>query len=270
MPQQSHVPHPDQVLQNRQEELARLDYSYFSMRNQLIDMISSDPLMNDGGFESPEIEREVRSNLIRTAEESLVELRNVTERYLTLRDELINTWVLNPGARIPRIPQLELLDWLREHNHRYFRHCVRVSPATFDYIHGLIANHSIFHNNSNNAQMPVAHQLLIFLNRAGHYGNSATPEDLGDWAGVSTGTVNNCTKCVIVALLSLHDAAVHYPGEEEREASRQYVEERVGWMWRNGYLTVDGTRCALFQRPGLFGEAWFDRCSAYSINIQAS
>ncbi|KAG2344260.1 hypothetical protein BDR05DRAFT_868827, partial [Suillus weaverae] len=42
----------------------------------------------------------------------------------------------------------------------------------FNNILDLISGHHIFHNNSNNSQLPVAIQLTIFLNCAGHYGNS--------------------------------------------------------------------------------------------------
>ncbi|KAI6013161.1 hypothetical protein PISMIDRAFT_100725, partial [Pisolithus microcarpus 441] len=40
-------------------------------------------------------------------------------------------------------------------------------------------------NNSPDDQWPVAMQLAIFLNHAGHYGNVILVEDVRQWAGVS-------------------------------------------------------------------------------------
>lgn len=38
--------------------------------------------------------------------------------------------------------------------------------------------------------------------------------------------------------------------------------------WRDGFLLGDGTKVPIFQRPGLHGDAWFDKNKDYSLNVQ--
>lgn len=153
----------------------------------------------------------------------------------------------------------------------HFRRKVRTSPSTFDAIVELIKDHPVFHNNSNNPQIDVWKQLAIVMNRFGHYGNSATANDIGEWAGVSAGTVDNATKRVAVALLALHDDYVRMPTDEEKFFSKDFCRRKVKCRrWANGYLTVDGTTFPLFQKPGHYGEAYFDKSSRYSLNVQVS
>jgi hypothetical protein len=133
----------------------------------------------------------------------------------------------------------------------------------------LIEGHDIFHNNSNTPQYPIPIQLAIFLIRVGHYGNASSPEYVAQWAGVCVGTVINATYRCLVAFLALHDEAVMMPPEEEKERAKKYVEEVTCPEWRNGFLLADGTKFALFQKPGLHGEAWFDKNKNYSIDCQA-
>jgi hypothetical protein len=65
-----------------------------------------------------------------------------------------------------------------------FRSYLRVSPGCFDDLAEAIKDDEIFHNNSNNAQMPVEQQLAIALYRFGHYGNAASTMKVALWAGV--------------------------------------------------------------------------------------
>ena len=75
----------------------------------------------------------------------------------------------------------------------------------------------------------------------------ASPEVIGHWAGVSPGTVVNCTNCVMVTLISLHDGFVHLPTAEEKESVKAWVAEQVCPEWSDGYMMVDGTKLPLFQ-----------------------
>jgi hypothetical protein len=74
----------------------------------------------------------------------------------------------------------------------------------------------------------------------------------------------------MVAFLALHDAAVRWPSEEEKEEAKEWVEAVSCAAWRDGYCMVDGTPTNLFQKPGYHGEAYFDRKSNYSLNVQVS
>jgi hypothetical protein len=111
-----------------------------------------------------------------------------------LQDEVTKTRRLNiPPLPLPHAPQLHLLVHFGEHRPLLFCHKLCVDPEIFDDILDLISDHPIFHNNSNNSQLPIAIQLAIFLNHAGHYGNSISLLDVSQWAGVSVGSVINCT-----------------------------------------------------------------------------
>ncbi|KIK15951.1 hypothetical protein PISMIDRAFT_36126, partial [Pisolithus microcarpus 441] len=116
--------------------------------------------------------------------------------------------------------QLPLLSHFAEHHPSLFRKKLRVNPEVFDNILDQISSHPVFQNQSNNKQLPVSIQLTIFLYRAGHYGNACSPEDVGQWAGVSVGTVVNCTHHVIAALLDQHDEFVYIPGAQSEEIQR--------------------------------------------------
>jgi DDE superfamily endonuclease len=48
----------------------------------------------------------------------------------------------------------------------------------------------------------------------------------------------------------------------------QMVEAATCPKWRNGFLLADGTKFPLFQKPGLHGEAWFNKNKNYSIDCQ--
>ena len=162
---------------------------------------------------------------------------------------------------------LYLSDFRSDHPNR-FRKKLRVSPVVFDRLVELIENNDIFHNNSNVPQLPVSTQLTIFLVCVGHYGNASAPEYVAQWAGVSVGTVINVTYCCLVAFLSLYNEAIMMLPEEEKEQAKEYVEVATCPEWRNGFLLADGTKFALFQKPGLHREAWFDKNKDYSVDCQ--
>jgi hypothetical protein len=196
--------------------------------------------------------------------------RNWRRRYHELVRHISTARVLQQAPPVPKSSQLHLLDHWRLHSPERFRRKLRVEPETFDSLVALIIDNPVFYNNSNCPQFPVHLQLYIFLFRAGHYGNAASPEDTAQWAGVSVGGVEKCTDRVVVALLSHHDEAIHFPEADEKEDAKDYIEEQTCSEWRNGFLLADGTKFAFFQRPGLHGDAWFDKDGEYSIDCQVS
>ena len=72
----------------------------------------------------------------------------------------------------------------------------------------------------------------------------------------------------LIAFLALHDEAVMMPPEEEKERAKEYVEGVTCPEWQNGFLLADGTKFTLFQKPGLHGEAWFEKNKNYLIDCQ--
>ena len=191
-----------------------------------------------------------------------------TDRLTDLLNKLMNRRIFDPKPPNPKASQLHLLDHWQDHDIRNFRAKLRVHPLTFCHILDLIQDHHIFHNNSNVPQMPVDIQLGIYLVRAGHYGNSSAVSEVAIWAGVSVGLVRKVTLRVMIALISLHDTAIHLPTDEEKESSKQWVQDACCPEWRNGFLAVDGTKFPFFQRPGLHGDAWFDKNKDYSADCQ--
>ncbi|OBZ71019.1 hypothetical protein A0H81_09532 [Grifola frondosa] len=200
-------------------------------------------------------------HLITDAIESLEQLM---QSYAALRDDILHRRVLNPGKPIPKMSHLPLLFWHADYSPRDFRRLVRMAPATFEHILSLIENHQVFKNNSNNSQAPVRDQLAVTLYRLGRYGN-VTLGDIAEWAG----TVDNCTKRVMVALIDQHNRAFRWPSADEIEAAKRWVVSRVGCeRWRNGYLGTDGTLSDLFEKPAWFGDAFFGKNGAPSTNTQ--
>jgi hypothetical protein len=194
--------------------------------------------------------------------------QNWQRRYRELMNDISTTRVLLRAPPVPKSSQLHLLDHWRLHSPDRFRRKLRVEPETFDALVELIINNPVFQNDSNCPQFPAHLQLCIFLFRAGHYGNASSPEDTAQWAGMSVGGVEKCTDRVVVALLSHHDNAIHFPEAGEKEDAKDYVEEHTCREWRHGFLLADGTKFAFFQRPGLHGDAWFDKDGEYSIDCQ--
>ena len=123
---------------------------------------------------------------------------------------------------------------------------------------------------SNMPQAPTSTQLTIFLYHASHYSNTASPEAIGNWAGVSPGTITNCMNRVMLVLLLLHDDVAHFLTLEEKESARARVAEQVCPEWSNGHLMVDGMKFPLFQHPGLHSDTWFDKNKDYSLDCQVS
>jgi len=142
---------------------------------------------------------------------------------------------------------------------------VCINLATFNKLVKKIKGHPIFYNNSNCPQLPPTIQLAVFLNHAGHYGNHAGPNDLADWIGTSSETVENCMSCVMVAILQHHDEVFGPLSDVDSELSKQYITLVTCPRWKGRKLTGDGLTFPLFEQPGLHGDAWFDRKSRYSI-----
>ena len=182
---------------------------------------------------------------------------------------LLTSQILDARPPVKKLGQLVLYlsDYRRDHPH-LFQKRLRVSPLIFDHLVELIEDHNIFHNNSHCPQHPPHVQLAIFLLHVGHYGNASSPEYVAQWAGVSVGTVMNATYRCLIAFLALHDKVVMMPPEEEKERAKEYVEHMTCPEWQNGFLLANGTKFTLFQKPGLHGEAWFDKNKNYSIDCQ--
>jgi hypothetical protein len=183
---------------------------------------------------------------------------------------ITETRVLNPHE-VPKCSQLHLvLIDFKANDPKRFRQNLRVSASTFDSLLQKIENHTVFSNNAHISQIPVCEQLAITLFRLGHDGNAASVIAVAQWAGVSSGAVVKCTRRVMVAFLALHDRVICWPTEEDKEQAKDWVESVSCAEWRDGFCMVDGTLVPLSQKPGHHGEAYFDRKSNYSLNVQVT
>ena len=182
--------------------------------------------------------------------------------------EILTICMLEPGHLVKKSQQLHSLDDFGTTNLRLFCKKLHVDPSTFHALLMMIKDHPIFYNNSNIPQASPNVQLAIFLNHISHYGNAPSPEDLMQWAGGSAGWIKKCTNHVMVAVLTLHDMAIHLLTEDEKEDVKAWVEGETCPEWRDGFLLVDSTKFPVFQRPGLHGDAWFDKNKDYSLDCQ--
>jgi hypothetical protein len=155
-------------------------------------------------------------------------------------------------------------------HHSCFINMLRASPEVFYVILGLIEDHPIFQNHSNNPQAPVWIQLAVTLYRMGRYGNGASIQDIACFAGISKGAVELYTRRCFDAIESFHDAFVCRPTAEEKECEKQWIDSQVRFrgLWRNGWVMYDGTIVVLFAKPGIDGDAYYTRKSNYGLNLQ--
>ena len=146
----------------------------------------------------------------------------------------------------------------KTHDPKRFRHNLRVSASTFDSLLEMIETHPVFFNDTYASQSPVNIQLAVVMFWFGHNGNGASVEAVAQWAGVSAGTVVNCTCRVMIAFLVLHDLAIRWPSEDEKEELKKWVEMVSCYEWQDGYCMVNGMPIVLFQKPlaGYHGEAY--------------
>jgi hypothetical protein len=194
------------------------------------------------------------------------------ECYVDAMAELYSEWYLNEHWKIDKSPVLLrlLLDNYKYSHPEIFHSYLQINPDCFDNLVTTIQDDEVFHNNSNNSQMPVEEQVAIALYRFGHYGNAASSMKVALQFGVGYGTVLLVTTHVMKASCSehFHASSVQWANPQAKEAAKEWVEAASCPAWHNGWLMVDGTLVPLFQRPGFFGNTWFDQKSNYSLNVQ--
>lgn len=163
-----------------------------------------------------------------------------------------------------------VLEVLKTKDPAKFRQELRVTPYTYDQLVARVRDDPIFHNESQNDQISVEHQVAIMLYRFGHSGNAAGLQKVANWSGYGKGTINLVTRRVLTALLrhEFVSEAIRFPTAEEKEKAKAWVEDHSCPAWRNGYLFVDGTLIPLYGRPYWYGESYFNRICNYSLNIQ--
>lgn len=161
---------------------------------------------------------------------------------------------------------VESMENVLEHRHadpERFRGYARMDPATFDVLVERLKDEPVFHNKSHNRQMSVDRQVLVALKRFGAHGDGSLVCDIAKWAGIGRGTVCLVTRRVMTAILesNLRPRHVRWPGDEDREAAKQWVEAQGNAALRDGWCMVDGTTIPIF-------ESSQSRKNKYSVNLQ--
>ncbi|KIJ35053.1 hypothetical protein M422DRAFT_80923, partial [Sphaerobolus stellatus SS14] len=192
--------------------------------------------------------------------------------YLNMLQQLHSSRYLKQWVSIPKTHEqlwLTLNVYKMEHP-ELFRSYLRISPATFDALVQTIQLHPVFRNQSYQEQIPVNQQLAIALYRFGHYGNAASVQKVGLWAGFGYGTVDLCTKRVMTAVCDagFRCVVMQWPNAKQKEDAKVWVESQTCPSWCDGWLMVDGTLVPLFAHPGFYGNSWYDQKSNYSLNVQ--
>jgi hypothetical protein len=152
-----------------------------------------------------------------------------------LCDEVKRARVLHKPP--PQASQLHMLVHHEEYRPYLFRQKLCVNPEVFDDILNHISNHPIFQNQSNNPQLPVSIQLTIFLNRVGHYGNAITLENVAQRAGMSVGSIVNCTNCVMIAVLDANDQFICFPAgnSENADLAHKFAKSHICPEWLSSH-----------------------------------
>ena len=166
--------------------------------------------------------------------------------------------------------QLHLFEHFAEFRLYLFQKKLHIDPLVFDEILDQISGCPIFHSNSNHPQLPVIVQLMIFLNRVGHYGNTMTPEDMAQWAGVSVRSVINCTNQVMITILDQHNDFIYIPGAESEaiELAHMFTEAKMCVDWQEGVFAANGSMFNFFKKLALYRDTFTDRKGNYSLNFQ--
>ncbi|KIJ49878.1 hypothetical protein M422DRAFT_246246, partial [Sphaerobolus stellatus SS14] len=137
---------------------------------------------------------------------------------------------------------------------------LRITPTTFDAIVDNLRDNAVFHNNSENKQLPVEIQVAVALYRIGHFGSAATIQKVGIWAGLGFGTVDLVTRRVMAAGCDppFRRRVMKWPDVGIKEKAMAWVEARSCPAWHKGWCMVDGTLVPLASRPAYFGDMWYD------------
>ncbi|KAF8589742.1 hypothetical protein K439DRAFT_1645003 [Ramaria rubella] len=98
-----------------------------------------------------------------------------------------------------------------------FHSYVQIWPAVFDVLVTKLQDHPIFHNNSDNKQIPIEFQVAVTLYRLGHFGNAVSLTKVVLWASWGFGTVDLCTKC------SFRKMVMKWPSDDEKEQAKQLI-----------------------------------------------
>ena len=162
-------------------ESQELDYSSDSEDDNSDNSGDSDDSM-DGSASSTD------SSAISLSNDDDSDFRTPAETYLHHMGILYSEHYM---AELTEIPKTQVFMWLlfgmyKDRFPHIFWSYLHIDPHCFDSLVEAIHDEEIFHNNSNNPQMPVDEQVVIALYCFGHYGNGSSTlmsRNNGLWLG---------------------------------------------------------------------------------------
>lgn len=164
---------------------------------------------------------------------------DLTEKDILLAamDELTRIRYLNHFGEVVRTPaSMENRIDRRYTDPDLFCRTARIDPVTFNLLVEALKDQPIFHNESNNLQMPIKRQIFIALKRFGTYRNGSSVYEIAEWARIGQGTVNLVTRRVMTAILdsNLRTQHVRWPRDKEKEAAKEWVEAQSIPAFKDG------------------------------------
>eukprot|EP00842_Homolaphlyctis_polyrhiza_P002925 jgi/Hompol1/3633/HPOL_006657-RA len=141
-----------------------------------------------------------------------------------------------------------------------------MTKEQFIEVHSMISQHPVFISKGPKPQTPSELQLLVVLNRLGFHGNGVSQAKLSRFHATSVGSVNNFTRRVITAILSLRSVYLSWPNAQRRLEISHVFERDYGFPDCCGAL--DGTLFPFDLKPQECGEDFYTRKGTYATNAQ--
>lgn len=158
------------------------------------------------------------------------------------------------------------LNALLQRKRDYFRQQVRMCQESFLRLLDVICDNPVFYNNSFHLQRHPGIQLFIWLQAIGHDGNGLCSIAISGQSDIGEGTVTKYSERVVVALRSVHDQFVRWPGKAARAKMSARFLDKHG-LYVVGCL--DGTFFYFNQAPAVDPEIFFTyKKKMYGLNVQ--
>ena len=146
-----------------------------------------------------------------------------------------------------------------------FRLYFRMNRDSFRDLLILLGSNSRFDSPGRKQQSPLGLQTMVFLYYVGTSGNASNPSKIGNFFGISKGSVINYTNRVTAALCDMKDDVVFWPDADERSQIGACMRDKYQFPFCVGI--ADGSLLPLQWRPPLHGDDYFTRKSNYAVNV---
>lgn len=144
---------------------------------------------------------------------------------------------------------------------------MRMDKYSFMAVCNEIRSHEVFNKNGRKKQMPVEVQLMVTLKRLGSFGTGASVGKIARDCGISEGSVEEFTRRIFKAILSIEKRFVYWPTATEKEEIAEEIEKKSGFPDCIGCM--DGSLIPVMYKPSYIGGDFYNRKNCYGLNILA-